>query len=63
MTSLKPTVTAAVSWLVNSKTNEYRRAQIAEWRTQFGDSFADQVRSMALAEIREPKKQKGRAAA
>jgi hypothetical protein len=44
---IQPTLTQAVEIIVRSSA-EFARAQIAEWRGQFGDAFADQVRALAL---------------
>ena len=51
--SRQPTVDEAVSMILKSKntsTRAWRRGQLADWRDQFGDAFADAVEALVRAE-------------
>lgn len=39
----QPTVEEAVSWLMISKTQEYRRTSLAHWKTLYGGNFTEKV--------------------
>ena len=41
----KPTLNEAVSFLMKCATREYRAACLDDWRTKFGDAFADSVKA------------------
>lgn len=45
----QPTIDEAVEILLRTLTKGFRRAQLAEWRHQYGDEFAGSVKAKVSA--------------
>lgn len=47
----QPTLEEAVNWILKAQTSEYKNLQIAEWKREFGETFAKQVKAEVLARM------------